>query len=106
MKIKGNELLAFYETGWPDGQWYWDHELFYDKPDPTVTYDTDELGPLMWDGNDYREPLDLVSLIRKWRKTRGCDILTCFVPKDGVDAFKDYCEQNGIAFYYSGGSVK
>lgn len=97
MKVKGDELQAFVNEGWPSDDWYWDHDLF-EEPDPTATYDTDEIGPLCYQG---REPtdettLDLAVLIRKWRKTRDHDIFSIKVKKADVPAVQEALAKFGI----------
>lgn len=96
MKIKGDELQQFMDQAWPSEDWYWDHDLFED-PDDDETYDTDEIGPLMYQGNDpsIQHDLDLGALIRKWRKTRDFDLVTVLVPKGNGDAFKALMKQTG-----------
>lgn len=83
MKVKGRELQQFMNEAWPSEDWFWDHDLFED-PDPDETYDTDDIGPLMYQGRDdvRRTELDLAVLIRKWRKERDFDVFTVTVPKD------------------------
>lgn len=100
MLIKGAELAIFIREGWPgagtpqEGDWFWDHDLFDDAPDPDITYDTEDLGPVLYQGNG-KDPTngnghDLARLIRKWRKTRTDDLLTVSVPKDKRDVFEAY----------------
>lgn len=98
MKIKGSELQLFMDNGWPGDDWYWDHDVF-DDPDPDASYDTDEIGPLMYQGRDrpdlYTVELDLGSLIRKWRKNRDFDPVTVLVPKGNGDAFRELMKVSG-----------
>lgn len=99
MQIKGVELAAFMKEAWPDSgtpqedDWFWDHDLFDDQPHVDMSYDTDDLGPIQYQGNGEDptsgEGYDIARLIRKWRKTRDCDILAVAVPREKVAEFKD-----------------
>ena len=99
MKIGGAELKAFMDAGWPqpDEDWYWDHEEFDEHkfsgdPDPAVTYDTQALGPIFYQGSGpdptNGDGYDLAALIRQWRRERDSDLLTVLVPKARVAEFK------------------
>lgn len=97
MKIKGAELIEFMNTGWPGGEddmdWYWDHDLF-EQPDPTATYDTEDIGPLYYQGKG-KDPTDgngrdLARLIRAWRKKRTTDLFVVRVPKGKEDELKAF----------------
>lgn len=78
MKITGAELLDFIKHGWPSDDYYWEHDCFEDNPDgnplPTETYDTEDFGPLLWQGHapdpTRGEGLDLDKVIRLWRRDR------------------------------------
>ncbi|QIG74000.1 hypothetical protein PP935_gp225 [Rhizobium phage RHph_N34] len=107
MKIKGAELTLFLETGWPqpEDHYYWDHDLFVDRdngdPDPEVTYDTDELGPIFYQGPDPdptgKDGLDLAKLIRKWRKTQTTESFVVEVPKGKRDELVEFLDTiNGV----------
>lgn len=102
MKIKGIELIQFMDEAWPggdSGDWYWDHEEFEDNPDPDVTYDTDCLGGVYYQGdNPNQDPLeyDLGKLIRFWRNTRNKTAYMVHVPNEFVEAFEAYCKENNI----------
>jgi len=87
MKIKGAELQQFMDEGWPGGtdceDWFWDHDLF-DDPDPLATYDTYDIGPLLYQGKS-EDPtnglgVDLAVAIRKWRKERDTAVTIVRVP--------------------------
>ena len=82
MKITGSELQQFMEHGWPGDDWYWDHDAF-EEPEPSATYDTDEIGPLLYQGKDPHDgsELDIGRLIRAWRKARDFDLFTITVKK-------------------------
>ena len=93
MKVKGDELIAFVEQAWPkpEEDWYWDHECF-DHPDPSAVYDTDEIGPVQYQGHE-EDPTNnngynLATLIKRWRKDRDYDVLTVEVPKAQTDAVR------------------
>lgn len=95
MKVSGAELKVFMDTAWPEPNehWYWDHEEFEDAPDMGVTYDTDAIGPLLWQGPRRDDPtngqgLDLGSMIRKWRKERAFTPITVMVPKGREKQFQ------------------
>jgi hypothetical protein len=100
MLINGAELAAFMRDGWPgagtpqENDWYWDHDLFDDIPEPEVKYDTYDLGDIKYHGNGEDptggEGYDLAALIRKWRKTRTHDHFPVSIPKDQVAGFKAY----------------
>ncbi|QIG69795.1 hypothetical protein EVB81_226 [Rhizobium phage RHph_I46] len=101
MKIKGAELIQFLDTGWPkpEDDYYWDNGLFEDRPngepDPEVTYDTDELGPILYQGPDpdpIPEGLDLAKLIRKWRKTQTTESFVVEVPKGKRDELVEFLD--------------
>ncbi len=89
MKIKGAELADFIKNGWPDDDYYWETDAFEDTPgnEPVAeeTYDTDELGPLFWQGKrpdpTDGQGLDLARAIRAWRKSRDTRIMVIRVPK-------------------------
>lgn len=96
MKISGAELKAFMDEGWPqpDDDWYWDHDVFDGDPDPSpgMTYETDDLGPIHYQGSKADptdgEGYDLGACIRQWRKQRDGELLTILVPKARVSEFK------------------
>lgn len=94
MKVSGAELIAFMDKGWPkpDDDWYWDRDLF-DNPDPSATYDTDEIGPIYFQGGDV-DPTrgqghDVAALIRRWRRDRDCEVFCVTVPRDKADEAKE-----------------
>lgn len=93
MKIKGAELREFMDSAWPkpDDDWYWDHDIFDPLPDPEATYDTDEIGPIQYQGSG-DDPTDgtgynLATLIKKWRKSRTHDTLIVSVQKESMEKF-------------------
>jgi len=101
MKIKGGELKLWMDEDWPGDDYYWDHELFDDEPDVELTYDTDDLGALLYQGRD-EDPtggdgLDLAKMIRRWRKTTGKAVFSVAVPKDKQDEFKAYVKSLGCS---------
>ena len=101
MKIKGGELKLWMDEDWPGDDYYWDHELFDDEPDVELTYDTDDLGALLYQGRD-EDPtggdgLDLAKMIRRWRKTTGKAVFSVAVPKDKQDEFKAYVKSVGCS---------
>jgi hypothetical protein len=90
MKIKGAELAEFINNGWPSDDYYWDHDVFEDRPAPEETYDTDDLGYLHWQGDRHEDPtgghgLDLAKAIRDWRKASTTKIKVIRIPKDVTD---------------------
>jgi len=96
MKIKGGELKQFIDLGWPGEDWYWDHDAFDEDPEPSTTYETDEIGPLYYQGSEPHDGLDLGGLIRKWRKDRDFDVLTINVKKTDVQAVRAFLTTLGI----------
>lgn len=94
MKIKGAELKSFMDEGWPQPEpdWYWDHEAFHHNPISTETYDTNDLGPILYQGRGADptkgDGYDLASCIRQWRKYRKFEEVVVLVKKDRVDDFK------------------
>lgn len=99
MKVKGSELIQFMNDGWPqpEDDWYWDHDLF-EEPDPDQTYDTDEIGPLLYQGSGPTDvlELDLASLIRKWRKSRDFDVFTISVKKVDTEKVRAVLADLGV----------
>lgn len=100
MQIKGVELEAFMHEAWPgsgtpqEHDWYWDHDLFDEFPEADITYDTDDLGSIMYQGSGV-DPTngsgyDLAKLLKAWRKSRTHDIISIDVPKDKMGDFKAY----------------
>ncbi|TPM39332.1 hypothetical protein FJ951_26855 [Mesorhizobium sp. B2-2-3] len=93
MKISGAELQQFTDEAWPSpaDDWYWDHDLFFDTPDPLATYETDDIGPVHFQGHGddptNGDGYNLATLIKKWRRERDCDVFTVLVPKPAKDAF-------------------
>lgn len=87
MKITGAELQQFVDHGWPGDDWYWDHEAFEGDPDPSASYDTEDVGPLFYQGKELggHDPLDLGKLIRAWRKARDFDLYTITVKKSETE---------------------
>lgn len=90
MKIKGIELNAFMDQAWPGDDWYWQHDLFDEYPEPEVIYDTNELSDLFWQGAGNRDSLSLESLIRQWRKSKVSTDFVVTVPNEHVEQFKQY----------------
>jgi hypothetical protein len=101
MKVKGSELIQFMAEAWPGedkeetkDDWYWDHEVF-EEPDPEATYETDELGPILFSRGSGREDptdgegLNLATLIKRWRKARAFDMFLIQVPKDKTAEVKE-----------------
>jgi hypothetical protein len=94
MKIKGDELTQFIKEGWPDENYYWETEAFETTPNylplPDVTYDTEELSDLFWQGDEPDptggEGLRLESAIKNWRKKRDSRVLSIRVPNSVSDA--------------------
>jgi len=101
MKIKGAELQDFLLTGWPEphDDWFWDHEEFDadPDPDPLATYDTDDLGAIMYQGRggEAMQDIDVASAIRRWRKAKTHEALVVHVPKAAVADFKAYLKAIG-----------
>lgn len=101
MKIIGAELIQFLDEAWPEpvDHWYWDNDLFEDRPngepDPEKTYDTDELGPIMYQGpgdDPSGDGYDIAKLVRKWRKEKKSETYAVEIPKgkkDGLVKFLD-----------------
>lgn len=94
MKITGEELQDFIENGWPGNDYYWETEAFEDTPNyqpvPGETYETDDLGPLLWQGRDPDptdgQGIDLAVAIRSWRKARDTRVVLIRVPNSATDA--------------------
>lgn len=99
MKIKGGELKLWMDEDWPGDDFYWDHDLFDDAPNPAETYDTDDLGALLYQGRD-EDPtggdgLALDKRIRRWRKVTGKSVFSVAVPKEKEAEFKAYVKSLG-----------
>jgi len=99
MKIKGGELQLWMNEDWPGDDYYWDHDLFDDAPDPEVTYDTDDLGALLYQGHE-EDPtggdgLALDKKIRRWRKVTGKTVFAVAVPEGKESEFKAYIKSLG-----------
>lgn len=96
MKISGSELQKFCMEAWPGGpdctDWFWDHDLFDDEPEADSIYETDDLGPILFQGSGEDptsgEGYDLERLIRGWHRSRGYDLFTVEVPKIRAEAFR------------------
>lgn len=94
MKINGAELADFVENGWPGDDYYWETDLFEDTPGnipvPGETYDTEDLGPLFWQGKGPDptdgQGLDIARVIRAWRKSRDTRLVLVRVPQTVKDA--------------------
>lgn len=93
MKISGAELIEFLNQGWPSDDYYWETEVFENNPGgnplPTDIYDTQDLGPLLWQGRD-PDPtkgadLDLDTQIRKWRRGRDTRTVIIRIPNTVSD---------------------
>jgi hypothetical protein len=74
MKILGAELQQWMDEDWPGEDYYWNHDEFDEITDPEVTYDTADLGPLLWQGTG-DDPsrglgMDIDRRINAWRKKR------------------------------------
>lgn len=94
MKIKGIELRSFMNQAWPQPEhsWYWDHEAFDNEPEPNEVYDTDDIGPILYQGNG-DDPTNgagytLSALIKRWRKERDFDLFAVEVPKAKAEEIK------------------
>ncbi len=105
MKISGADLIAFLQTGWPglengtDDDWYWDHDVFT-SPDPAATYDTDDLGPIFYQGKDPElsgRKLDLGELVTSWQKRRRSASILLSVPLDRVADLLEFAASVGAA---------
>lgn len=105
MKILGAELLEFINSGWPgvdtgqDDDWFWEHDLFDGDPEPTERYDTDDIGPLIYQGPSSETPavteLDLATLIRRWRKAKTHDTVVVQIDRSKMSDFKAALAQFG-----------
>jgi len=97
MKIKGHELAAWLEEGWPSDDWYWEQDLFEDAPDPEATYDTSEIEGLFYQGRDpdVKEILSIDTLIRRWRKSRDLVSISFDCPKSLEDEVRSYLASKG-----------
>jgi hypothetical protein len=74
MKILGAELQLWMDKDWPGDDYYWSHDVFDEVADPEVTYETADLGPLLWQGTG-DDPargmgMDIDRRINAWRKKR------------------------------------
>jgi hypothetical protein len=99
MKLTGAELQQFMDHGWPGDEWYWDHEAFDAMPDPAATYNTDDLGPLIYQGSELDRPdnLDLGRLVTKWRKARDFDLFTITVKKSDTEKVRAALAAVGVS---------
>ena len=101
MKISGIELQEFINTGWPKpiDDWYWDHTAFEYDPEPDKTYDTDDIGPLLYQGPEVRtrqnDSIDLAAAIRKWRKERDSDVFAVTISKAKSEELKKLVKELG-----------
>ena len=104
MKISGAELQRFTEEAWPtpEDDWYWDHELF-DTPDPLTTYETNDIGPIQFQGSGddptNGDGYNIAVLVKKWRIKRDNTVLTVLVPKGREDDFKAALKAFGGSIY-------
>lgn len=100
MKIRGSELQQWVEA-WPDGDdWYFDidcgEDFDLDTIDPNITYDTNTLGYLGYQGSGpARAARSIDGSIRAWRKARDFEVVSVVVPKTDRDRFKELCKTNG-----------
>lgn len=104
MRVSGAELHLFMQEGWPkipsEDDWFWDHDIFDDMPDLDTVYDTDDLGPILFQGRDRDqdptrgEGYCVARLIRKWRRERDSEIMILAVPKDKVAQLKAWMREN------------
>ncbi|QGZ14247.1 hypothetical protein PP940_gp184 [Rhizobium phage RL2RES] len=101
MKIIGSELILFLREAWPEphDNWYWDNDLFEDRPDgepdPVKFYDTDELGPIMYQGpgdDPSNGGYDIAKLVRKWRKEKTTEIYSVEIPKGKKDELVEFLD--------------
>lgn len=96
MKVTGAELTQWMKEAWPGGfdndDWFWDHDAFEEFPDPTATYDTEEIGGIFYQGDGADptkgEGYDLTGLVRAWRKQRTHEDLVFSVPRDKANAVR------------------
>lgn len=76
MKVTGDELREFMDTGWPqpEDDWYWDHDLWLHLPLRGHTYNTDDIGGILYQGKDIDptkgEGYDLDACIKQWRRDK------------------------------------
>ncbi len=103
MKTNGATWKA-YLASWPDGQWFeYSDETFDgveagdDEPDDDAVVEFN-CGVVFLTEAD-REGVDLVRHFRKWEKQQTMDAITCWVPKDKAEQFKQLLREIG-------GSVK
>ena len=111
MKIKGSELIRFLDDetgGWPQfptpSCWYWDHEEFDESPDPDIIYDTEALGPILWQGDDgvparemgVPEDIDVAVLIRRWRKQQKMIVIEVEVEKENLSYVRKVIKDLGL----------
>lgn len=96
MKIKGHELAAWLEEGWPGDDWYLEQDLF-EIPDPNETYDTSEMDGPLYQGSDpdVKEMPSIDTLIRRWRKTRDFVSISFDCPKSAEDEVRAYLAAKG-----------
>ncbi|QIG68159.1 hypothetical protein EVB55_224 [Rhizobium phage RHph_Y68] len=98
MKIKGGELIKFLDEAWPGDNWYWDHDCFEGEPDKESTYDTDDLGFILYQGpgDDPSDGgIDLAKAIRKWRRDSKTIYVQLDIPKGKFDELKEFVKKNG-----------
>lgn len=101
MRVTGAELLAFMEGGWPQPEehWFWDHESFDGDPKSDESYETDDLGPIFYqgDGDDPTkgEGWDLGALIERWRESRDFEMVTIKIPKAAWADVRELLKKHG-----------
>lgn len=97
MKIKGGELQKWMDEGWPGDDWYWEHELFDDNPEPDQSYDTGDINGLYYQGKspEVRELPSIDTLIRRWRRSRDFALLSVDCPKAVEDEIREYLKLKG-----------
>jgi hypothetical protein len=97
MRIKGHELAEWMNTGWPSDDWYWEHDLFDEEPDPDATYDTAEIDGLLYQGRDpdVKDLPSIDTLIRRWRKSRDFVAIAVDCPKGAEAEIRAYLKSKG-----------
>jgi hypothetical protein len=106
MKITGKEFNDWYENGWPGDNWYhddYDETIFDDATgkikDESETYDTRDLGALIWQGPEFDAPAGewpIDKFIRKWRKEKTTFSVYVTGPKDRIEEIEWFCYERGF----------
>lgn len=103
MKTNGATWKA-YLASWPASQWFDDSDETFDgmladhvepNDDAVVEF---TCGVVFRDENDH-EGIELVRHFNKWKKQQAMDAITCWVPKDKTEQFRQFLRDIG-------GSVK